>query len=200
MKLSLFKGFLALIVLSASSPALAKGERYGASFQQLSFDGTTIDAGETGSGDVLRFGLVHTRPIDENSNRWRWWFGLNYLATDIEAPKNGVYQEVSNLEFRLVPQYAFGTLEWLTPYIGVGLSAGYSQYSNRFPVDSDGFKYGDQLEDESKFEFGAVFNLGTVIKIGSNPDAHLQLIPNVSYIQPMNDGLGGIELSFALLF
>lgn len=200
MKFPFSKGFLALVLLVSSSSVFAKGERYGASFQLLSFDGTTIDSGETGSGEALRFGLVHTRPIDENSNRWRWWLGLNYLSTDIEAPTSGVYQEVSNLEFRIVPQYAFGTLEWLTPYVGLGLSVGYSAYSNRWNVDNDGVKYGDQLEDESVFEIGAVFNVGTVIKLGSNPDAHLQLIPNISYIQPVNDGLGGLELSFALLF
>ena len=80
-------------------------------------------------------------------------------------------------------------------------SLGYSQYGDRWEVDEDGYKYGKQLDDIDQFEVGAVFSFGTAIKIGSNPDAHLQLIPQASYIQPLyNDGLGGLELSVALLF
>ncbi|MFY2506914.1 hypothetical protein ACN3E9_01000 [Vibrio pectenicida] len=51
------------------------------------------------------------------------------------------------------------------------------------------------------FEAGAVATIGTVIKLGSNPDAHIQIVPQVSYILPIyNDGLGGLELSMSLLF
>lgn len=185
-----------------SSIAIAKGERYGGSVNMLSIDTIEYEEGPSGQVDALRYGFVHTRPIDESNNRWRWWLGFNYLAEDdIEAPKNGVYNEVTNYEFRIVPQYALGSWSIFTPYIGAGLSLGYSQYSNRWKVDDQGFRYGEQLEDIDQFEAGAVVTLGSVIKLGSNPDAHLQIIPQASYILPFyNEGLGGVEFSVSLLF
>jgi opacity protein-like surface antigen len=184
-----------------SSVTLAKGERYGASVNMLTIESIDYDEGSSGQKDSLRYGIVHTRPIDQNNNRWRWWLGLNYLTEELDAPSNGIYQEVTNYEFRIVPQFALGTWSVFTPYIGAGLSAGYSQYSNRWKVDDEGFKYGEQLKDIDQFELGAVATIGTAIKLGSNPDAHLQIIPQASYIFPVyNDGLGGVELSVSLLF
>ena len=89
-----------------STFAAAKGERYGGSVSMLTIESIDYDEGSSGDVDTLRYGLVHTRPIDENNNRWRWWLGLNYLAEDVDAPSNGVYQEVTNYELRIVPQYA----------------------------------------------------------------------------------------------
>ncbi|MDW2123424.1 hypothetical protein WKW23_13600 [Vibrio alginolyticus] len=183
-----------------SSVAMAKGERYGLSTSMLTIDSINYDEGKSGEQDTLRFGLVHTRPIDENNNRWRWWLGLNYLAEDIEAPANGLYQEATNYELRVVPQYALTSWSVFTPYVGAGLSVGYSQYSNRWQVDQDGYRY-ESVEDIDQFELGAVVTLGTAIKLGSNPDAHIQIIPQASYILPVvNDGIGGLELSVSLLF
>ncbi|ARP01202.1 hypothetical protein K08M3_43630 [Vibrio alginolyticus] len=183
-----------------SSVAMAKGERYGLSTSMLTIDSIKYDEGKSGEQDTLRFGLVHTRPIDENNNRWRWWLGLNYLAEDIEAPANGLYQEATNYELRVVPQYALTSWSVFTPYVGAGLSVGYSQYSNRWQVDQEGYRY-ESVEDIDQFELGAVMTLGTAIKLGSNPDAHIQIIPQASYILPVvNDGIGGLELSVSLLF
>ncbi|EOX3958944.1 hypothetical protein ACM9ER_002336 [Vibrio alginolyticus] len=183
-----------------SSVAMAKGERYGLSTSILTIDSIKYDEGKSGEQDTLRFGLVHTRPIDENNNRWRWWLGLNYLAEDIEAPANGLYQEATNYELRVVPQYALTSWSVFTPYVGAGLSVGYSQYSNRWQVDQEGYRY-ESVEDIDQFELGAVVTLGTAIKLGSNPDAHIQIIPQASYILPVvNDGIGGLELSVSLLF
>lgn len=183
-----------------SSVAMAKGERYGLSTSMLTIDSIKYDEGKSGEQDTLRFGLVHTRPIDENNNRWRWWLGLNYLAEDIEAPANGLYQEATNYEIRVVPQYALTSWSVFTPYVGAGLSVGYSQYSNRWQVDQEGYRY-ESVEDIDQFELGAVMTLGTAIKLGSNPDAHIQIIPQASYILPVvNDGIGGLELSVSLLF
>ncbi|MBW3698151.1 hypothetical protein EK599_20975 [Vibrio sp. T187] len=184
-----------------SSIAIAKGERYGASVNMLTIESIEYDEGSSGEKDSLRYGIVHTRPIDQNNNRWRWWLGFNYLTDSLDAPSNGVYQEVTNYEFRIVPQFALGSWSVFTPYIGAGLSLGYSQYSERWKVDSEGFKYGEQLDDIDQFEMGAVATVGTVIKLGSNPDAHLQIVPQASYILPVyNDGLGGVELTVSLLF
>ncbi|EPT9255522.1 hypothetical protein ACVTNV_003908 [Vibrio alginolyticus] len=183
-----------------SSVVMAKGERYGLSTSMLTIDSIKYDEGKSGEQDTLRFGLVHTRPIDENNNRWRWWLGLNYLAEDIEAPTNGLYQEATNYELRVVPQYALTSWSVFTPYVGAGLSVGYSQYSNRWQVDQEGYRY-ESVEDIDQFELGAVVTLGTAIKLGSNPDAHIQIIPQASYILPVvNDGIGGLELSVSLLF
>lgn len=183
-----------------SSVAMAKGERYGLSTSMLTIDSIKYDEGKSGEQDTLRFGLVHTRPIDENNNRWRWWLGLNYLAEDIEAPANGLYQEATSYELRVVPQYALTSWSVFTPYVGAGLSVGYSQYSNRWQVDQEGYRY-ESVEDIDQFELGAVVTLGTAIKLGSNPDAHIQIIPQASYILPVvNDGIGGLELSVSLLF
>ncbi|AGV19803.1 MULTISPECIES: hypothetical protein [Vibrio] len=183
-----------------SSVAMAKGERYGLSTSMLTIDSIKYDEGKSGEQDTLRFGLVHTRPIDENNNRWRWWLGLNYLAEDIEAPANGLYQEATNYELRVVPQYALTSWSVFTPYVGAGLSVGYSQYSNRWQVDQEGYRY-ESVEDIDQFELGAVVTLGSAIKLGSNPDAHIQIIPQASYILPVvNDGIGGLELSVSLLF
>ncbi|HHF0516357.1 MULTISPECIES: hypothetical protein [Vibrio] len=183
-----------------SSVAMAKGERYGLSTSMLTIDSIKYDEGKSGEQDTLRFGLVHTRPIDENNNRWRWWLGLNYLAEDIEAPANGLYEEATNYELRVVPQYALTSWSVFTPYVGAGLSVGYSQYSNRWQVDQEGYRY-ESVEDIDQFELGAVVTLGTAIKLGSNPDAHIQIIPQASYILPVvNDGIGGLELSVSLLF
>ncbi|ELB2852444.1 hypothetical protein QNE40_001664 [Vibrio alginolyticus] len=183
-----------------SSVAMAKGERYGLSTSMLTIDSIKYDEGKSGEQDTLRFGLVHTRPIDENNNRWRWWLGLNYLAEDIEAPANGLYQEATNYELRVVPQHALTSWSVFTPYVGAGLSVGYSQYSNRWQVDQEGYRY-ESVEDIDQFELGAVVTLGTAIKLGSNPDAHIQIIPQASYILPVvNDGIGGLELSVSLLF
>ncbi|ENK2308304.1 MULTISPECIES: hypothetical protein [unclassified Vibrio] len=183
-----------------SSVVMAKGERYGLSTSMLTIDSIKYDEGKSGEQDTLRFGLVHTRPIDENNNRWRWWLGLNYLAEDIEAPANGLYQEATNYELRVVPQYALTSWSVFTPYVGAGLSVGYSQYSNRWQVDQEGYRY-ESVEDIDQFELGAVMTLGTAIKLGSNPDAHIQIIPQASYILPVvNDGIGGLELSVSLLF
>ncbi|EGR1298571.1 hypothetical protein EAF56_21540 [Vibrio alginolyticus] len=183
-----------------SSVAMAKGERYGLSTSMLTIDSIKYDEGKSGEQDTLRFGLIHTRPIDENNNRWRWWLGLNYLAEDIEAPANGLYQEATNYELRVVPQYALTSWSVFTPYVGAGLSVGYSQYSNRWQVDQEGYRY-ESVEDIDQFELGAVVTLGSAIKLGSNPDAHIQIIPQASYILPVvNDGIGGLELSVSLLF
>ncbi|MBU2896150.1 porin family protein [Vibrio hepatarius] len=193
-------GLLAL-VCTVSTAVNAKGERYGGSVNMLSIDSIEYEQGDSGTADTIRYGFVHTRPIDEDNNRWRWWLGFNYLSESVDAPSNGIYQEVTNYELRVVPQYALGNWSIFTPYIGAGISAAYSQYSNRWPVDGDGFKYGAQLDDIDQFEAGAVATLGTVIKLGSNPDAHIQVVPQVSYILPIyNDGLGGLELSVSLLF
>ena len=183
-----------------STFAVAKGERYGGSVNMLMMESHDYDEGTSGEHDALRYGLVHTRPIDENNNRWRWWLGLNYLTEEIDAPANGVYQEVNNLELRVVPQYALTSWSIFTPYVGAGLSLGYSQYSNRWEVDHAGYRY-KALEDIDQFELGAVVTFGTAIKLGSNPDAHIQIIPQASYILPVvNDGVGGVELSVSLLF
>ncbi|MEZ9083165.1 hypothetical protein [Vibrio harveyi] len=183
-----------------STFAVAKGERYGGSVSMLTIESIDYDEGSSGDVDTLRCGLVHTRPIDENNNRWRWWLGLNYLTEDVDAPSNGIYQEVTNYELRVVPQYALSSWSIFTPYVGAGLSLGYSQYSNRWKVDSDGFRY-ESIDDIDQFELGAVVTLGTAIKLGSNPDAHIQIIPQASYILPVvNDGVGGVELSVSLLF
>ncbi|EOY4665263.1 hypothetical protein ACP52K_001115 [Vibrio alginolyticus] len=183
-----------------SSVVMAKGERFGLSTSMLTIDSIKYDEGKSGEQDTLRFGLVHTRPIDENNNRWRWWLGLNYLAEDIEAPANGLYQEATNYELRVVSQYALTSWSVFTPYVGAGLSVGYSQYSNRWQVDQEGYRY-ESVEDIDQFELGAVVTLGTAIKLGSNPDAHIQIIPQASYILPVvNDGIGGLELSVSLLF
>lgn len=180
---------------------MAKGERYGASVNVLAVESIKYDEGSSGDKQSLRYGLVHTRPIDETNNRWRWWLGLNYLQDQFTAPNNGVYQEATNFEFRVVPQFALSSWSVFTPYIGAGLSLGYSQYTNRWKVDDEGFKYGSQLQDIEQFEVGAVATFGAVIKLGSNPDAHLQVIPQLSYIAPIyNNGIGGAELTISLLF
>ncbi|GAA5644957.1 MULTISPECIES: outer membrane beta-barrel protein [Vibrio] len=192
---------LALLMCAVSSSAVAKGERYGGSVSMLSIEGIDYDEGTSGEADALRYGLLHTRPIDESNNRWRWWLGLNYLDESVDAPSNGIYQEVTSYELRVVPQYALADWGWFTPYVGAGLSLAYSQYSNRWVVDGEGYRYGEQLDDIDQFEVGAVATLGTVIKLGGNPDAHLQIVPQASYILPVyNDGLGGVEFSVALLF
>ncbi|MEF1267510.1 hypothetical protein QTO10_22530, partial [Vibrio campbellii] len=74
--------------------------------------------------------------------------------------------------------------------------------SNRWEVDEEGYRVpGGALDDIDQFELGAVVTLGTAIKLGSNPDAHIQIIPQASYILPVvNDGIGGLELSVSLLF
>ncbi len=193
-------GILTLMCLF-SGFTFAKGERYGVSYNLFSVESIEYDEGDSGEQELTRYGLVHTRPLDENNNRWRWWFGLNYISGEVDAPANGLYQEVTNYELRVVPQYALGTWTLFTPYIGAGLSLGYSQYSERWVVDSEGYKYGDQLDDLAQFELGAVVTAGMTIKLGSNPNAHVQITPQASYILPVyNDGLGGVELSVSVLF
>ncbi|WP_047046442.1 hypothetical protein [Vibrio mexicanus] len=190
-----------LLIGLLSSAVNAKGNRYGGTISQFSIESIDYEQGKSGEVDALRYGLTYTRPIDENNNRWRWWFGANYLNESVKAPDNGVYQEVSNFEFRVVPQYALTNVSFITPYIGAGVSLGYSQYSRRWVVDDEGYKYGDQLDDIDQFEVSLVGSVGTVIKLGSNPNAHLQFIPQVSYLFPVyNDGIGGLELSVSLLF
>ncbi|MCL9780079.1 porin family protein [Vibrio sp. S4M6] len=188
-------------LLIVSSPLFAKGQRYGGTVSLVNLTSIDYQQGESGSQDVTSFGLVYTTPIDENNNRWRWWFGLNYIQDSITAPPNGIYQEVTSYELRAVPQYALNSWGWLTPYVGAGLSAGMVNYKNRWVVDSDGFKYGAQLEDISQFELRAVATIGTVVKLGSDPNAHIQIIPQISYLFPVyNDGIGGLELSLSMLF
>ncbi len=196
---AIIKLFTIFLLLLTASYSHAKGERYGLSAGIISL--TTADnEGKSDGNEVLKFGIVHTRPIDPNNARWRWWLGLNYLTSDAPAPANGIYEEIQNIELRVVPQYAIPAFDWLTAFLGAGVSVGYSSYTDRWNVDADGYRYGDQLEDVSGAEVGLVINAGTVIKLGSNPDQHLQLIPQVSYIQPLNEGLGGLELSFSILF
>jgi len=192
--------FIALI-FAFSAPIFAKGERYGTIVNVRVIESTEYEEGPSGELNTISYGLVHTRPIDENNNRWRWWLGVNYISDYIDAPNNGVYQEITNYELRIIPQYALGNMWIFTPYVGTGLSMGYSQYNNRWAVDNEGFKIQPQLDDIEQFEVGAVVAIGTVIKLGSDPDSHLQIIPQASYIQPIyNDGLSGLELSVSLLF
>lgn len=180
--------------------AVAKGERYGLSVNMLTIDSIDYDEGMSGEQDALRYGIVHTRPIDENNNRWRWWLGLNYLAESVTAPSDGIYQETTNYELRVVPQYALGSWRMFTPYAGAGASLGYSLYSNRWKVDEDGYRY-EALDDIDQFELGLVVSIGSVIKLGSNPNAHIQIVPQASYILPVfNDGMSGVELSVSMLF
>lgn len=50
-----------------STFALAKGERYGGSVNMLTIESIDYDEGSSGDVDTLRYGLVHTRPIDETT-------------------------------------------------------------------------------------------------------------------------------------
>lgn len=175
--------------------AYAKGERYGATASTRHiYDSDKQD------NNIPQFGILHTRPMDENNNRWRWWFEVNYLQETINSSKQPLYQELNGIEVRVVPQYAIASLGPFTPYIGAGISVGYQMYSNRWNLDEQGYKYGDQLNDIAQFEMGGVISLGTAIKIGGDPNSHLQIIAQISYLIPMNDGLSGAELSLSFLF
>jgi len=208
LRLSIGLVLFTFCTLSAGT-AFAKGERYGVSAQYFNINSVEFDEGHTAETGAIKFGLVHTRPIDENNNRWRWLFNLNYLSVPMTAQNTGlsqgaqrfgVYQEVQSIEFRIVPQYALADWGWMTPLVGLGLSTSYSQYSERWQVDADGIKYGDQLDDIEAFEFGLVASIGTAIKLGSNPNAHLQLVPEILYNHSFSNGLSGIEFSLTLLF
>ena len=151
---------IAILICLLSSSVHSKGLRYGGSVGMLSIDSVEYANGSSGEEDILRYGFVHTRPIDQNNNRWRWLFGLNYLDDAVEAPANGIYEELTNYEFRVVPQFALTEWSVFTPYVGAGFSAGYTQYSNRWQVDDEGYKYGLQLDDISQFEVGLVATAG----------------------------------------
>lgn len=190
-----------LILCIISMPTFAKGNRYGGSVALMNVNSISYQQGESGSADLTSFGLVYTTPIDENNNRWRWWLGLNYMSDSIDAPSNGIYQELTSYEVRLIPQFALGSIGWFTPYVGAGVSAAYVNYENRWVVDSDGYKYGSQLEDISQLEIRAAATIGTVMKLGSDPNYHIEVIPQFSYLLPVyNKGVGGFELSLSLLF
>lgn len=178
----------------------AKGERYGGSATIRNLDSLYAVEGDSTAAENPHFGILHTRPMDENNNRWRWWIGVNYLNENVNPAKNGVYQEIEGVEIRIMPQYAIVSWGPFTPYIGAGLSIAYQTYSNRWQVDEQGYKYGNQLEDISQFEVDAVIGFGTAIKFGANPNSHLQLIPQMAYLLPINGGLGRIELSLSFLF
>ncbi|CAM2835875.1 hypothetical protein [Moritella viscosa] len=208
LRLSIVLVLFSFCMVCAES-AFAKGERYGISAQYFNINSVEFDEGSTEETNTIKFGFAHTRPIDENNNRWRWLFNLNFLSTEIPAQSNsgsksadvyGLYQEVQSLQFRVMPQYAVADWGWVTPLLGLGISTSYSQYSERWRVDPDGVKYGDQLEDIEAFEYGLVASVGTVIKLGSNPNAHLQLVPEILYNHSFNNGLSGIEFSLTLLF
>ncbi|GAL10989.1 hypothetical protein JCM19233_1974 [Vibrio astriarenae] len=62
------------------------------------------------------------------------------MTQNINAEPRGVYQELDNFEFRVVPQYAIPISEWVTPFVGAGISLGYSRYTQRWNVDDDGYK------------------------------------------------------------
>jgi len=193
-------GFMA-VIFALSTPVFAKGERYGAVANFKMMESIEYEEGLSDEFNTISYGFVHTRPIDENNNRWRWWFGVNYLSDTTDTAENGIHQDVNNYEFRVVPQYALGKWNAFTPYIGTGLSMAYSQYSNRWQIENNNKASGTELEDINQFELGVVVSLATVIKLSDNPDSHLQIIPQASYIQPLyNDGIGGLELSVALLF
>lgn len=187
-------------IFTCSSTAFAQSDRYGIIGNFKNIDQLEHDEGTSEAFDTISYGLVHTRPIDQNNNRWRWWLGLNYLSDSADSSAKGLHQDIENYEFRLVPQYAVGKWEMFTPYIGAGLSMGYSQYTNRWEM-INGVRQGNQLDDIEQFELGGVISFATVIKVGGTQDAYLQIIPQASYIQPIyNDGLGGLELSIAFLF
>ncbi|WP_413111696.1 hypothetical protein [Thaumasiovibrio sp. DFM-14] len=191
---------LVFIAFSVPVHAEVKGTRYGVSTSLFSFDDYAKE-GMTGEQNGVRFGLVHTRPVDKNNSRWRWWLGLNYLSDHVPAPKaGGVYQEVDNIELRFLPQYAYPATSWMTPFVGAGVTLGYSQFSYRWLVDDEGYKYGDQLPDYEQFEFSLAFNVGTAFKLGSNPNAHLQIVPQMFVLLPVGDGLSGIEFNVSVLF
>ncbi|MGF1741726.1 hypothetical protein L4C34_11750 [Vibrio profundum] len=193
--------FICALCCLFSSVALAKGERYGAAVNYRQIDSIGYTQGDSGEFDTMNFGLVHTRPIDENNNRMRWWLGFNYLNSETDTPAGGVYQKVTSYELRVVPQFAIANWGKFTPLLGLGLSAAYSEYKNRWFVDNSGYKYGSQLENINQFEAGIVVSVGAAVKLGSDPEAYLQLVPQLSYVKPVyNDGLGGLEFTIALLF
>ncbi|SKA51505.1 hypothetical protein [Enterovibrio nigricans] len=197
----IIRSVLVLVISLSSLSVHAKGERYGISGALRSIDSITYEEGMSGTAETLSYGIVHTRPIDENNNRWRWWLAANYTQDSIMPDASGVYQELIGLDLRIIPQYALASWGPFTPYIGGGLSFGYQQYANRWQVDDEGYKYGEQLEDIGQFEAGLIFTFGTAIKFGSNSDNHLQLVPQISYTLPIyNEGIGGAELSVSLLF
>ncbi len=178
----------------------AKGERYGGSLSMRNMNTDVHVQGESKASKMPQFGLVHTRPIDENNNRWRWWISAHYLDEQLTSPKSYIYQESKGLELRIMPQYAIASWDGVTPFMGAGVSLAYQDYSNRWQVDEQGYKYGHQLEDISQLDAGVLFNFGTAIKFGKNPNSHLQLVPQFSSIFPMNGNSVGIELSLSLLF
>ncbi|MGL6313478.1 hypothetical protein [Vibrio sp. WXL103] len=198
--MKLINYFLLIISLFCSTFTLAssKGLRYGLSTSVFSYDAYAPE-GQAGSTDSFRFSVVHTRPIDMNSARWRWWLSASYLTDHISADPGGVYQELDNFEFRVVPQYAFPIGESITSFVGAGLSLGYSRYSERWEVDSDGYKY-VRLPSEQRFDAAAVITSGIVFKMGSDPNAHIQLIPHASYFATYEAHLPGIELGLTVLF
>ncbi len=193
--------FLFVLICLSSGIVHAKGERYGISVNLLNIESMSYDLGDTSEVDSVNFGIQHTRPIDEDNNRWRWLFSFNYIDESIDAVPNGIYQEAKSYQLRIVPQYALMSWNSLTPYVGVGFSFAFSEYSNRWLVDDEVYRYGTKLDDINQFELGLVASIGTVIKLGSNPDAHLQIVPQASYIFPVyGEGLGGVELTLAISF
>ncbi len=184
-----------------SEGAFAKGERFGLSAGQFSIDEIDYDEGTLLSDKLMRYKLIHTRPMDENNNRWRWWFALDLYQDTLFPQGTGIYQESFYIGAEVIPQFALGKLWNLTPFVGAGGYFGYASHSNRWEVDEDGFKYGVQLDDIGQLEYGLAFNFGTIIKIGSNPNSHLQITPMIAYKLPlMDDVYQGVELSVALLF
>lgn len=177
----------------------AKGERYGG-IATISGVARTDEVGQEKPLNTPNFGLVHTRPIDENNNRWRWWIAFNYLSETIKPSKEGLYQEMTGFEVRVMPQYAMASWGPFTPYLGAGISIAHQSYSNRWNLDDQGYKYGDQLEDISKFGIGALMGFGTVMKISPSSNSSFQFIPQISYLHPINGGLGGLEFSLLFLF
>ncbi|MGL6259075.1 hypothetical protein [Vibrio sp. WXL210] len=134
-----------------------------------------------------------------NSARWRWWLSASYLRDYIPAQPNGIYQELDNFELKIVPQYAFPLSSGITPYFGLGASLGYSRYSARQRVDEFGYKY-EKLPSEQRFDAAAVITSGIVFKMGSDPNAHIQVIPHASYLATYEAHLPGIELGLTVLF
>ncbi len=184
------------MALLISGHALANGNRCGLSVSMLNINKIHYDHSAVNSSSAMQYGLFFTTPIDINSNRWRWFFGFNYLTGDMDNSQNSLTQSVTSYELRFAPQYALATWGGLTPYVGAGMSLAYTQYADRYRVYDT-----TDLDDINQVEFRGLASLGVVFNMGNDPNSYFQITSQASYLLPVtSDSLGGLELKVAMSF
>ncbi len=152
--------------------------------------------GSTDSANETSLFGVMTIPVNRNFPDWRYWFGLNYNAFELEPSTQDVGQEVTSVSIETILQKGFNVSSEIKPYAGLGVGVGANDFTKRHTIDSDGY-LAERYEDRSETSFYLIANLGVATR---KLDSGFFIGTSLSYKTPLEDGIEATELNLFFLY